>query len=82
MPDEASPSRHRYLLTEKGKGLAVVITAIWQWGEQNCFQPGEAVPVLIDRSAEQPLAKLELRTADGRVIEPRDLQMALAERPA
>src|SRR5262249_31468304 len=67
VPDEASLTRHKYLLTDKGKGLAVVIAAIWQWGEQNCFQPGEAVPLLIDKASKQPLAKLEIKTADGRV---------------
>jgi hypothetical protein len=38
--------------------------------------------LLIDKATEQPLAKLEIRTADGRVVDPRDLQMALKERSA
>jgi hypothetical protein len=80
--DEASPSKRRYVLTDSGKRLAVLITALWQWGEEHCFQPGEAVPLLIDKATEQPLAKLEIRTADGRVVDPRDLQMALQERSA
>jgi DNA-binding HxlR family transcriptional regulator len=78
--DEASPSKRRYVLTDSGKRLAVLITALWQWGEEHCFQPGEAVPLLIDKATEQPLAKLEIRTADGRVVDPRHLQMALKER--
>jgi DNA-binding HxlR family transcriptional regulator len=82
VPDEASRNRHRYLLTDKGKALAVVITAIWQWGEENCFEPGESVPLLIDKASEQPLAKLEIRTAAGRIVDPRDLQMGLVERPS
>lgn len=79
-PDGDSPSRHRYVLTDSGKQLAVIITAIWQWGEQNCFQSGEAIPLLIDKGTGQPLAQLELRTTKGQVVNPRDLQMALIER--
>src|ERR1700753_316673 len=79
-PDGDSPSRHRYLLTDSGKHLAVVITALWQWGEENCIQPGESAPLLIDKATEQPVAKLELKTTDGRVVDPRDLRMALKER--
>ncbi|MGY4225040.1 DNA-binding HxlR family transcriptional regulator [Bradyrhizobium sp. USDA 4503] len=80
--DEASPNRHKYLLTDKGKALAVVIMAIWQWGEENCFDPGESLPLLIDKASELPLAKLEIKTADGRVVDPRELQMSLVERPS
>lgn len=77
--DEGSTARHRYVLTEKGRRLAVVITAIWQWGEENCFLPGEPVPFLVDEATNQPLAKMQIRTADGRVIEPHDLKMAVRE---
>jgi len=27
-----------YVLTEKGEKLYVVIVALWQWGEQTCFE--------------------------------------------
>jgi hypothetical protein len=40
------------------------------------------VPLLVDKATKQPLAKLDIRTADGRVVDPRDLHMALAERSA
>lgn len=79
-PDEAAPSRHRYVLTERGRQLAVIIMAMWQWGEENCFMAGEAVPVLFDEGSKQSLAKLEIKTTDGRVVDPRDLRMALKEK--
>src|SRR3546814_1724481 len=34
---EDNASSHRYLLTERGKELYLVIMAICQWGENGCF---------------------------------------------
>ncbi|MGY4623370.1 winged helix-turn-helix transcriptional regulator [Bradyrhizobium sp. USDA 4486] len=45
---------HRYVLTEKGKKLAVILVALWKWGAEFCFEPGEREhnPVDIGPSAE------------------------------
>ena len=60
-----------YVLTEKGEKLYLVIAALWQWGEEFCFSPGEAKPFIIDADQGEALAPLELRTASGRVLGPR-----------
>lgn len=76
-PDSESPSVNRYVLTERGRRLGVVLIALWQWGEENCFAPGELPVEVIDKASGQTLRKLELRGRDGRVFDPDDFQMGL-----
>jgi DNA-binding HxlR family transcriptional regulator len=78
--DRGAPSVHRYVLTGRGKQLAVIITAIWQWGEENCFQPGELDFGLADAASGQMLAKMEIKTVDGRILEPHQLEMTLKQK--
>jgi DNA-binding HxlR family transcriptional regulator len=75
--DGGSPAVHRYVLTERGKRLAVVIIALWQWGEENCFGPGELEFGLADKTSGKMLAKLEIKTIDGKRISPVDLEIFL-----
>jgi len=74
--DHSSPSVHRYVLTGRGKQLAVVMLALWQWGEDNCF-PGKLDYGLADEASGKMLARMELETADGRRIDPHDLRMVV-----
>jgi DNA-binding HxlR family transcriptional regulator len=60
-----------YVLTEKGEKLYLVIAALWQWGEEFCFSPGEAKPFIVDAVNDEALAPLELRTTSGRSVGPR-----------
>jgi DNA-binding HxlR family transcriptional regulator len=80
-PDGDS-SRQRYVLTEKGRDLGVVVTAVWQWGETHCFTGEDPAPLLIDTVTGQPLAPLQLRTADDQTIDPQALRMGLVVRNA
>lgn len=73
-PSGESSAFHRYVLTSKGEQLGVVLVALWQWGEQSCFQRGELKLAMVDKQKEQPLARLELKARDGRAIGPRDFQ--------
>jgi DNA-binding HxlR family transcriptional regulator len=75
-----SSSVHRYVLTERGERLGVVLVALWQWGEENCFQPGEFGAVLVDQASGQPLAKLEITTIDGQVLGPHEFRMAVKDK--
>ncbi|GAA2349339.1 winged helix-turn-helix transcriptional regulator [Streptomyces violaceusniger] len=69
-PDGAS---HReYLLTDKGRALFPVIVALRQWGEEQCFTPGEDHSRLLDRRTSRPLRRLRIQAADGRLVEPED----------
>ncbi len=75
VPDEESAS-HRYVLTERGESLSVVLAALWQWGEQACFTPGELKRTLVDAKSRKPVARLVLRAQDGRQLGPYDFTPA------
>ena len=57
-----------YTLTEKGRGLFLVIVALRQWGEDHLFSPGERHSELIDVADGRPVGRLELRSADRRPL--------------
>ncbi|MYM30422.1 transcriptional regulator [Duganella sp. CY15W] len=61
-----------YQLTEKGRGMFVLLTALRQWGEDYFFEPGEAHVHLVDRKRGQPVRRLELVAQDGRRLTPED----------
>ncbi|MCB8822827.1 winged helix-turn-helix transcriptional regulator [Microvirga rosea] len=67
---ETAPASDRsayreYLLTEKGRGLFLVIVALRQWGEDHLYRPGEPRSSLINTETNEPISRLELRTGDG-----------------
>jgi DNA-binding HxlR family transcriptional regulator len=61
-----------YVLTEKGKNLHLALMALGQWGHESLFAPGELRGVLCDRQKGQPVARIELRAGDGRVLKAGD----------
>lgn len=63
---------HEYVLTEKGRGLFLVIVALGQWGcEKSEFK-------LVDR-AKGKSVRLELRSEDGRKLALDDVRLVGAE---
>lgn len=76
LPESEGSSRSRYVLTPKGERLSVVLAALWQWGEETCFRPGELERTLVDVRSRKPLARLELRAQDGRRVGPRGFTLA------
>lgn len=70
VPEHPGSSRKIYVLTEKGASLGVVLIALWQWGEQNCFSAGEFDRVVVDKDSGEPLAVLALATKTGRKVAP------------
>ncbi|UWU91941.1 helix-turn-helix domain-containing protein [Bradyrhizobium sp. CB1015] len=63
-----------YVLTPKGKKLYLVLAALWQWGEEFCFAPGELTYDMVDRETQKPFQPLELKARDGRVLGPGDMR--------
>ncbi|MEV4600063.1 helix-turn-helix domain-containing protein [Amycolatopsis sp. NPDC049253] len=59
---------HEYRLTEKGKALRIVLVALRQWGEAHLFDDREERLQLVDVRDGEPVAPLELRAHDGRVL--------------
>ncbi|MEU3573039.1 helix-turn-helix domain-containing protein [Kitasatospora sp. NPDC036755] len=66
-----------YLLTEKGRALFPVITALRQWGDQWFFTEGEPRARLVDSRSGVPVAPVEVHSADGRVLGPEDARVLL-----
>lgn len=68
-----------YVLTEKGEKLFVVIVALWQWGEETCFEPDEMRFTMLDKMTGEKLAPLEVRTLSGKRVGARDFGVISAE---
>ena len=65
-------SRGEYHLTEKGRQLRLVLTAVRQWGEEHLFAAGEPMMVLHDR-LNRPIGRLRLTDQDGRPLMPDEM---------
>lgn len=61
-----------YVLTQKGRDLFTVLVALRQWGETHQFPDGACPVELLDRQHGQPVQHLELRAADGRLLDDAD----------
>lgn len=78
---EALPEDRRkieYRLTDKGAALLPTMLALRQWGER--WETGfAAAPVLVDARDHRPIAPIEVRAWDGRVLTKLDLLWALPQ---
>lgn len=72
VPASDGSSYREYVLTPKGLGLFPVIVALRQWGEEFFFEPGETRARLVDRQDHRPVGKVQIRSADGRILTPDD----------
>ena len=72
VPAADGSQHHEYVLTEKGRALFPVIVALRQWGDEFFFQPDEDRFRLVDREHRAPVAKVEIRSADGRLLTPEE----------
>lgn len=82
VPASDGGAHREYALTEKGRGLFLVLMAIRQWGE-GCGGPAEFV--LVDKRDRKPVKPLAFRSHDGRDLTPDDMELIPAEefnRPA
>lgn len=57
-----------YVLTDRGRSLFLVIVALRQWGEDHLYRKGERRSLLVDIAKSEPVARLELRSGDGRRV--------------
>jgi DNA-binding HxlR family transcriptional regulator len=72
-PASDGSAYQEYVLTPKGRALYVVVAGLRQWGEEHCYGPGEAHSVLCDVAHGQPVARLELKCAEGTPLGPEDI---------
>ncbi|KAA3506544.1 MULTISPECIES: winged helix-turn-helix transcriptional regulator [Agrobacterium] len=67
-PASDGTAYREYVLTAKGRGLFPVIVALRQWGEDFLFADGEERSSLVDQETGMPIARLVIRSADGRPL--------------
>lgn len=79
-PDPDSALSRRYVLTPKGEQLSPVLVALWQWGEEHCFERGELDFELVDTFEGRRLPRLRLTAQDGRALGPRQFRVARMQR--
>ncbi len=77
VPASDGSVHQEYVLTERGRSLYVVLTALRQWGEE-AFEPGMLSTVLVDRLKNERVPPLELRARDGRFLGPADIKVVPA----
>jgi hypothetical protein len=66
---------HEYVLTEKGRRLFPVVTALRQWGADYLFDESEQ-----RQSLGIPVALVALHSVDGEPIAPEETQVVVCER--
>jgi DNA-binding HxlR family transcriptional regulator len=69
-----------YVLTEQGRSLFLVIVALRQWGEDHLYRPDEHHSLLVDTEKSEPVARLELRSNNGRVLRWTDTRVLKADK--
>jgi DNA-binding HxlR family transcriptional regulator len=74
-PASDGSAYQEYVLTPKGRGLFPVMVALRQWSEEFAFAQGELSNIMVDRDSGAPVRKLELRAADGRLLDPGDTEV-------
>lgn len=57
-----------YVLTEKGRGLFLVVVALRQWGEDHLYRQGEPKSSLLDIETGAHVGRLQLHAQDGRPL--------------
>ena len=67
-PASDGSAYREYVLTERGRSLFLVIVALRQCGEGCLYRQGERHSLLVDIAKSKPVARLELRSQDGRVL--------------
>ncbi len=68
-PASDGTAYREYVLTEKGRGLFLVVVALRQWGEDHLYGPNEPRSSLVDLETNERVPRLELRAADGRPLD-------------
>lgn len=81
-PASDGTAYREYVLTEKGRGLFLVLVALRQWGEGHLYRADEPRSLLVDAEAGAPVERLMLQANDGRSLDWGDTRVVKAPVPA
>lgn len=76
VPIKEGAKRHEYLLTRKGKELMPVLIALTQWGDKWIYGDDGKPVIFLDRAHAEPISKIEVFSARGKQLRPRDIMVA------
>ena len=79
VPASDGSAYSEYELTQKGKDLLPTLVALRQWGERYMFGKGDEHSTLFDRTHHKPLAKMTVRSSDGRELGVDDVDILVPE---
>ncbi|WP_435223178.1 winged helix-turn-helix transcriptional regulator [Streptomyces sp. Tue6028] len=71
--ESALGNSHEYVLTDKGRDLHIVLSALRQWGERHLFEDDEVMTRVVDARTGQAPRRLQLTAEDGRPLSPDDM---------
>lgn len=68
IPATDGSAYQEYVLTEKGRGLFLVIVSLRQWGENHYFGAKEKHSVLVESQSGELIRPLELKSKSGKKL--------------
>ncbi|WP_394823545.1 winged helix-turn-helix transcriptional regulator [Pendulispora albinea] len=71
-PASDGTAYQEYVLTKRGRDLFPIVVGLRQWGEDHCFEAGEAHSILVDNETGKRIERMQLRAKDGRVLTSND----------
>lgn len=77
-PASDGTTYQEYVLTEKGRGLLVVLLALRQWGDEHLLSDAAEKRTVVDAQSGEPLPPLLVVASDGRVLGPDDVRFERA----
>ena len=80
VPAADGSAYQEYELTDKGRDLRLVLVALRQFGENHLFDENEEWFSLVDVRDGEPVAPLEMRAGDGRLLRADDVEVRTVRR--
>lgn len=75
VPVKEGAKRHEYILTRKGKDMMPLLVALTQWGDKWVYGENNEPLIFLDRDQREPIASVQVFSAAGKVLRPRDVMI-------
>ncbi|MGB5329639.1 MAG: helix-turn-helix domain-containing protein [Gammaproteobacteria bacterium] len=75
VPVKEGAKRHEYILTDKGKDMMPLLVALTQWGDKWVYGENNVPLIFLDRDQCEPIASVQVFSANGEVLRPRDIMI-------
>ncbi len=75
VPVKEGAKRHEYRLTTKGRDMLPLLIALTQWGDKWVFGENNTPMIFLDREKGEPIATVEVYSAQGEMLQPRDIMI-------